>query len=180
MDDSDSDYDPEVAADLELREQTRRERPGLTSAQFAAKVREVAVGPTVLEMVPCRARCGRTTEWTAEAQHTFDVFNRELAKRGEAPLDKTRIVFCATCKKQGRALEGAASRKNVDAMGALIRELRGGETFPNPPGPAPTPERERQILDVLERAGHPDVVGLRNSLRDSRAKVEGKSRKRDR
>lgn len=163
----DDDNDPEVIADIALREQTRRERPGLTDAQFGDLLSKVGK-PTILERVPCRNRCGRTADWTAEAEHSFEVFNRELAKRGEAPLDKTRIVFCDTCRAGAIAEKGRNNRVFNDRMAELIRELRGGTTHPEPPGPAPHDIRERQIIKALEAAGHPDVIGLRNALASKR------------
>lgn len=139
--------DPEVLADLQLRafterDQTRsREMPAYRPAR-------------VVDRVPCRGRCGSVVEWTEEAEEAFTTWNRVLAQRDEAPLDKTRIAFCNACRDEGTKAAAARNRKMVDAIAGAIRELKDGCD----------PARELELLGKLEKAGHPDIVGLKQWL----------------
>lgn len=148
-----SDEDPEVVADLRLRAATERDpnRSREMPRYEPAKIHS---------HVPCRGRCGAIVSWTEEAEHAFQTWNRVLAAKAEAPLDKTRIVFCNTCRQRGAELTADANRKKVDAMAAAIRELKIGCHE----------HRENELLDKLEQAGHPDVPGLRQWLRDNAGK----------
>lgn len=150
--------DPEVIADLRLREYTARSRPGLSDAAFGQAIRAAAI-PKVVDRVPCRNRCGAVVAWTEEAEDTFQTFNRQLARKVEAQLDKTRIVFCSTCRTNGLAMGAERNRKQVDYIAPLIRELKNG----------PSADRYREILDSLRKAGHPDVDGLHAALLEKAA-----------
>lgn len=154
-------FDPEVAADLALRDSTSRERGGMSRDGFAAAIRAAAPSKTI-DKVPCRARCGRLADWTQEAQDAFDTFNRKLIAEREAPLDKTRIVFCGECRGSGSKLSADANRKHADKLAELIRELKDE--------PPPNPRRERELLEAIKGLNHPDVDGLIQAIRDKRAK----------
>lgn len=138
--------DPEVSADLQLRAYTARTRTGLTEAQFAAKIRETAT-PKIIGKVPCRARCGNLADWTEEAEDAFNTFNRKLAQTADAPLDKTKIAFCASCRAKGMAAVGDSNRNHVEAMRKAIVELKD-----NPPS---SPSDERAAVKRLEALRHP-------------------------
>ena len=145
--------DPEVLADLRLRASTERDR---------SRSREMpAYQPArVVDRVPCRGRCGSVVEWTEEAEEAFVTWNRVLARRDEAPLDKTRIVFCNACREEGAKAAAERNRKMVNAIADAIRELKNGCES----------HREHELLDKLERAGHPDIAGLKQWLRERSAK----------
>jgi hypothetical protein len=153
--------DPEVVADLQLRAYTAASRKGLSDAQFGDAIKAAAT-PRIIDKVPCRARCGRLTEWTEEAQDAFDTFNRKLSGEREAPLDKTRIAFCDNCRKLGATYAADRNRKQVDALAVLIRELKDE--------PPPNTQRERELVEAIKKAGHPDVEGLVQTVREKRAK----------
>lgn len=57
--------------------------------------------------------------------------------------------------------QGAANRRAVDEMAALIRELKSL---------VDNDMRERSICARLRDLGHPDVEGLRKAIADGRAK----------
>ena len=177
MDDSEDQVDPEIQADIDLRNSSARARPGLSLSDFAAKLKATAV-PVIHSHVPCRGRCGSVVAWTQEAEDTFQMFNRQLASSMDAPLDKTKIAFCDKCRKYGANLAADRNRKAANATADLIRELRGGTKAPEPPGPAPTPEKERDIIEKLRALGHPDIEGLTRTIRDARESKSAKSSRR--
>lgn len=145
--------DPEVLADLKLRSATERD---------PSRAREMPTyaTPKVVDKVPCRARCGNVCDWTEEAVQAFETCNRILAARDEAPLDQTKIAFCAACRARGATLAADNSRQHVERLGALIRELKASSD----------PGSERDLIKQLGKLGHPDVEGLTGALRDARAK----------
>jgi hypothetical protein len=141
--------DPEVIADLKLRAYTERDR---------SRSREMPtyVPAKIIGQVPCRGRCGALVEWPEDAEERFAIFNRILASKAEAPLDKTRIAFCSRCVARGREGAADANRKGVEGMARLIRELRSD--------PGPNFEREKEILEKL-KPHHPDLTGLVEAIR---------------
>ncbi len=159
--------DPEVLADLELREHTARTRPRVSDAQFAAKLRDAAV-PRIIDKVPCRARCGRMADWTEEAQDAYDTFNRKLLSMRDAELDKSRIVFCDECRKRGVAMRAEDNRKHVDLVAAKIRALKA----------TTNPDEERQLIKELHQLHHPDMNGLVEAIRQAREKQSSGKRVR--
>lgn len=154
--------DPEVVADLRLREYTAKSRQGLSDAGFGQAIRDTAT-PKIVDRVPCRNRCGAVVGWTEEAEHTFDTFNRQLARKMEPQLDKTQIMFCPSCVAAGRELRAQGLRGLVDKIAVAIRELKDGCDD----------ERQRELLKKLEKAGHPDVPGLEQWLREKAASKQG-------
>ncbi|NUO49774.1 MAG: hypothetical protein HOV80_13040 [Polyangiaceae bacterium] len=154
--------DPEVIADLRFRESSMFDRTRTGEARWSA--------PTIVERVPCRARCGAVVEWTDEAEERFQIFNRHLIGKREAPLDKTKICFCDGCRAKGRKAAAESNRDRVDYMRPLILELRGD--------PAPNGQREREIIEKLKKAGHPDIEGLCQAIKARReSKPQGRTRR---
>jgi hypothetical protein len=154
-----SDEDPEVVADRQLRAYTEASRPGLTETQFAARIREVAK-PSIVGVVPCRNRCGSVVDWTEEAEHAFEVSNRELERQNEPQLDKTKIVFCPACVARGRSLRADGNRKHVDVLAEKIRALKETDS----------PDEERELIKQIEKLNHPDVPGLLGAIAEKRSK----------
>lgn len=144
--------DPEVVADIRFREASTRDRSRSGEARWQA--------PEIVDRVPCRARCGSLVDWTEEAEERFAIFNRQLKRKMEAPLDKTKIVFCDGCRTKGLKAAAERNRDAVEFMKPLILELRGE--------PAPKGEREREIIEKLKKAGHPDIEGLCQAIKTRR------------
>lgn len=161
--------DPEVLADLRLREHTARTRPAITDAQFAQSIRETA-SPNVIGKVPCRARCGNLADWTAEAEDAFNTWNRKLAQDREAPLDKTKIVFCDDCRKRGSKAAGESNRNHVEAVRAAIRELKDK--------PPHNPSEEHAAVRRLEALRHPFAEECVKTIVE-RAAAKGSRRRED-
>jgi hypothetical protein len=145
--------DPEVIADLQLRAATERDPTRSRNPPNWSP-------PTVIGVVPCRARCGAVVGWTAEAEDAFETWNRILLAKREAPLDKTRIVFCVACRRGGRESTAADNRKHVDQTADVIRKLKASAK----------PDQERDLLAKLEKLHHPDIPGLLEALRAKREK----------
>lgn len=167
----DRDDDPEVRADLELRDSTARDRPRKSYEQVKWSP------PVIVGQVPCRGRCGAVVDWPEDAEHSFQVFNGQLERTNQAPLDKTRIVFCEKCRAYGATLAADNNRKHVDKLAEVIRELRGGTTHPEAPGPAPHPDRERELLEQLRKLHHPDPVAFEIALREARQRSNSKNKR---
>lgn len=163
------DEDPEVVADLQLRAYTAASRPRMSDEDFAQAIKKAA-SPAVIGVVPCRARCGAVVDWTQEAEHAFESFNRKLLREREAPLDKTRIVFCNGCRAKGAKMSAENNRKQVDKLGEIIRELKDE--------PPPNPARERELVEAIKALNHPDVDGLVQAVREKRAKQPAGKRQR--
>jgi hypothetical protein len=154
-----SEEDPEVAADARARAFPSRQ--ALTDEQFAQRIREVAA-PKVIDRVPCRARCRSVVDWTEEAEHAFETFNRKLERDGDergdrAPLDRTRIAFCSACIAKGRAMTAANNRKYVDALAEKIREIKQSSD----------PMGETGLIEQIKKLNHPDVPGLLSALTEA-------------
>lgn len=152
--------DPEVLADLRLRARTERERPAVPPSAL-----KWSPSPTIAK-VPCRARCGNVTDWTEDAEDRFRIFNRELERRNEAPLDKTRIVFCLKCQEIGAKMAAERNRKHIDALAEVIKRIKASSN----------PEEEREDIEKLKKLNHPDVQGLLQAIR-ARLDAKGASRK---
>ena len=156
------DEDPEVRADAMARRYPDTSgRECMSEEAFATAIRRTAT-PNVIGVVPCRARCGAVVDWTDEADHAFDTWNRHLLAKREAPLDKTRIAFCPSCQRKGMTMRAEQNRKQVDRLAELIRELKDE--------PPPSPTRERELLEAIKALNHPDVDGLIQAVREKRAK----------
>jgi hypothetical protein len=147
------DIDPEVLHDAYLRAVSERD---------TARGRDLPEWspPKIHSQVPCRGRCGSLVDWTEDAEDRLQMFNRELVRRNDAPLDQTKIAFCGACREAGTTAAAQRNRKLVDAMAEAIKELKDGCES----------HREYELLDKLKRAGHPDVDGLTQWLTDKNNK----------
>jgi hypothetical protein len=153
------DEDPEVIADLQLRAYTEKTRKGLSEAGFKAAI-VAAAKPDIIGEVPCRGRCGAVVGWTQQAEDAFNVWNGILARKVEAPLDKTRIVFCNSCRDLGRKIAGESNRKHIETLASVIRQVKASGN----------PDGETKLLERLKELNHPDVFGLLEALRAKRDK----------
>lgn len=154
--------DPEVIADLQLRAYTEKSRNGLSEAAFGQAIR-AAAKPKIIGQVPCRARCGSLVDWTEEAEESFATFNRKLLSTRDAPLDKTRIVFCIRCRDRGRLEAAAINREHIDRLREVIRRVKASSH----------PDSEHDLHKQLRELRHPDVEGLLEALRTKGQKQPG-------
>jgi hypothetical protein len=85
----DANLDPEVHADLRLRDSSEGDR---------TRTRTVAYAPPVfVEHWPCKG-CSVMVGITREVLDTHAMFNRQLVKRRESPLPKR--AQCDDCKRR--------------------------------------------------------------------------------
>jgi hypothetical protein len=111
--------DPEVLADLRLREQSERD-PSRSRVDPTAWTE-----PAIVEHWPCRGGCGTMVGVTREAIDALASSNAMLARRREAPIAKTKVVWCPPCKRRD------------DELAAMQREARRPMRQTEPPGTSP-------------------------------------------
>lgn len=108
---------------------------------------------------------GRPLLDVSEESHAMrQAADRELARRGEPPLDVYTIMICGRCRV---LLDKARAERARDRHGKIAEMIRELKTF------KASGEREREILKQLEKWGHPDVSGLVASLSERRARKGG-------
>lgn len=151
--------DPEVQADIDLRESTRRERSPARLEVYNW------TEPRIVDRWRCRGNCGGIVAVTEEAQHALEVHNRELANRGETPLDTNKIAFCEKCREQGVGIGAERNRRHVDALALII-----GELVQMAADNSQDHDRERTLMHNAKLMHHPDLDGLKQALRDRREK----------
>lgn len=104
--------DPEVRADLALRDRTARERAnrrgpaGLDVGQdpdglspALARLYDSVPDPDV-ESWPCRGGCGRKVGVPQVAIERLAEANRMLVRRGEKPIGKHEVMWCPACRRR--------------------------------------------------------------------------------
>lgn len=162
--------DPEVVADLALRARTEHDSSRTRTANYAWS------RPQIVAAWKCRRPgCNELVGVTEEAMHTIEVWSRELARRGEQPIDTARIVFCDACEVKLREALPDKRRAEVDRMAHVIRQLVAGDTqiqIRDHEGQRFVDERA--ALKQLASWGHPDVSGLEQSLATRNKKQRGK------
>jgi hypothetical protein len=154
------DEDPEVAADIALRERTTWER-NPSAGMPAYKP------PVVVTHWPCRA-CKTPVAITEDALEQKAVFDRQLARQDEKPIDSNTIAICDGCQTKRWKLLADRNRERVDNLARAIRELRGGTKFPQPPGPAPQRAREIELVRDVIKFKHPEPDALIKAISDAR------------
>lgn len=147
------DSDPEVLADLRLRDRTARERAdrrgpdGLDVGQdpdglspAIAKLYDSAPDPDV-EHWPCRKRCGAMVGVTEVALDAFETNNRRLVQMRLQPMGKHEVMWCPDCRRRDDEL--AALQRGARGPGSQT-ELAGAAPREERPSWMPTPRAERR------------------------------------
>ena len=148
--------DPEVVADLKLREATLRD-PTRTRRDPTTRWDP----PKIIGQWPCRNQaCRKPVDVTADAVEYFDMFNRMLAARGELPLESSLTVACTECR---RLLEDHRAVRNRDRREELRDAIKQLKASKNPP-------TEHDLIKRITKLGHPDVPGLLQALAERTAK----------
>lgn len=143
------DLDDEVLADLALRDATEldttRTRPAIYSWDK----------PKFVTLWRCRVPgCGEFVPTTQDAIDELAVFNRELVRRGEQPIDEHQVMYCDSCRLRLKASAPARRHGQVERMADAIRKLKASQD----------PLTERELVAQIRKWGHPDVDGLVTTL----------------
>lgn len=153
------DEDPEVVADMQLRASTAASRPAAPMPEWTP--------PPVVDRWVCRhPRCSRMVEVTPDAVEYRDMFNRQLAARGEAPMSTESIVVCDEHRRELADFKVEYLRRQSERLRLNIQRLKASRD----------PERETEIIAEIRRDHHPDVEGLVQSLADKIRAGTGRKR----
>ena len=141
--------DPEVLADLRLRDRTSRERadrrtaPGLNAGQDLdglspelAALYDGAPDP-IVEHWPCRGRCGRMVGVPKVALERLEDANRMLPRR-ERPIGKHEVMWCPDCKRADDEARAAQRRPHEQT------EIASAAPADERPSWMPTPRTNRR------------------------------------
>lgn len=160
------DLDPEVLADLELRDASMRDRSRSRRAE-ATLGRELPAPPVA--WWTCRApRCGQLVGIPEQAVERLEIFNARLVSRGEQPIPDDTVAVCDEHRAMLLTHRAETLRRKHDRLRENIVKLKA----------SPNPRSEHELLRELERDHHPDISGLLESLA---RKLEGdKASKRTR
>ncbi len=144
--------DPEILADLRLRDRTARERAdrrgpyGLDVGQdpdglspAIAALYASAPDPDV-EHWPCRKGCGRMVGVTSAGIEAFESCNRKLKAMRQDPIGKHQVMWCPDCKRVDD--EMAALQRGPRGPGSQT-EIAGAGPPEQRPSWMPTPRAER-------------------------------------
>ncbi len=162
--------DPEVAADLALRESSvfDRSRTRVEPAMLATWAPRVAF----VGMWRCRGGksfvCSSMIPVTEETIERWMMFNARLRDIGQSPIDSGEVLRCDRCVEAWRAQRPATIWDRVDAMAKLIQALKNSDR----------PEEEREIIKQLTAWNHPDVRGLLQAIAVRRATAPKATRSR--
>lgn len=151
--------DPEVLADLQLRESSRRDSTRTRGAGIYDWKKPKFVGTW-----RCRSPvCGASVGYTQEDHETAEVFDRERARRGEPPLDRKTIALCSTCNALRLKQRADKNRAQVDELAEIIRAVKDSTN----------PRDMHAEIKRMRELHHPDVDGLLQSV-EARLNAGGK------
>lgn len=153
--------DPEILADLRLREETLRD-PNRRRRDAGLPVFDL---PEFVRLLPC-FNCGAACELNDIGQARLDQFNAVLRRRGEPDIDEKETLMCLTCRKKWDAMKANHNRKRVEEMGKTVRSLKASKN----------PDGEDAAWTYVDK-NHPDPTGLREWIRSNR---DGGKRRRAR
>lgn len=144
--------DPEVLADLALRERTAHERAdrrtpaGLEPGQdldglspSLAKLYDAAPDP-IVEHWPCRGDCGTMVGVTKVGVDEYAAMNRRLRSMRQEPVPKSKVMWCPDCKKRDEELAQMA-RRPAEQLGM---KLDANRPEPSSGMRAQSPRRSRR------------------------------------
>lgn len=139
--------DPEVIADLKLRESSTRDKTRTGEVEWTS--------PVLVESWKCRApRCSNVVEVTQDVVDQHRVFNGYLQDRGERDIPTDAIVLCPDCKKLAASYRNEALLERNRQMTADVQHMKA----------SPDPRNEHDCLRRLRANHHPDIDGLLDVL----------------
>lgn len=147
------DLDPEQLADL------RRAR-SVGDVYREPRDPATALDTVAVEQWPCRRCTIAMVPVTATAVETLAMSNEHLIKRGEKPIPKSAVVFCARCEPIARAERAEREEKQRAEIRDLTRELFAL---------VDNDLREASIATRLRQLGHANVPALLSQAAARRA-----------
>lgn len=144
--------DPEVLADLKLRAATEYDRT--RSRPSRDSIGTWQPDPIVAGWRCRNDKCPEVVPVTQETIDRAEIFDRELVRRGEMPIDRKATVFCEACVRRFAASRGVVKRNAVDELAQVIAKIKA----------SPNPRNEHTLLEQLRKRHHPDIDGLLQSL----------------
>lgn len=142
---SDEELDPEVLADLQLRESSQYDPKRTRTARYDWRQ------PDIVAHWPCRRPgCGQTIGVTQEAVDALRVANERMQQEGEREIPTDAVMICPPCKVVFEdVLAEKAARRRAEIRDLVLRMKE-----------SPNPRSEHETIKRLTKLGHPDVVGL--------------------
>lgn len=154
------DEDPEVLADLRLRESSaydrERARPVDISKLwsppvFVAEWRCRFPGPKS-PAPPCRVMIPVSSDDVERLQ----IHNDELSRRGEQPIETHEVMLCDAHRKLAAEYRAKRLPELHTKLRDAIQKLKQSNS----------PRIEKELIETLHKLHHPDVEGLLQALEE--------------
>jgi len=172
---SKEELDPEVVADLRLRAYSEKD----SSRSRGEGAYDWKPAPTVTQW-KCRVpACKTFVDVTPDAVESWEMFNRELARRDERPVASHEVMWCASCAEMHAGAQSQRLRKMADRMADVIRQIKAGDKvirWRSSSGEHAGDENE--AFAALKRWGHPDIEGFKQAIGDKRNTTPSKRERR--
>jgi hypothetical protein len=132
--------DPEVLADLQLREQSVHDH--------TRSRREASWVPPVFVLDwKCRhPRCDARVPVTGDVVERLAKFNEHLATRGERPIPCDAVLLCDEHRDEMHQIIGVKLRERTDELRGVIKLLRASKD----------PMKEAALIARLSELRHPE------------------------
>lgn len=154
--------DPEVLADLQLRDSSERD---------STRTRGAGVydwrKPGDVAWWKCRGGCGVLVGVCEDVCEYRQQLNGYLRKRMEADIPVDGIVPCDKCRARFKQERAYRNWERKEAMAEAVKKLKD----------AKDPRKDSETLAVLEKLHHPDIPGLLDALDAKRSSSTNVRRK---
>lgn len=153
--------DTEVAEEARARSSVDGERP--LDTNFGRQVKALLDDPVVANW-PCRTRgCAELVPAPRSAVDSLAVFNAQLERRRQPPIQTCEVLFCPRCKAAHKAEADQHRRAKDERLAPIVKLLTQSSQ----------PEREHAMIRQLREWKHPDVDGLVAQLVQRRRRPGG-------
>lgn len=147
--------DPEVAADLALRDASEHDTE--RTRAMAGRLYNWTK-PVTTDTWPCkRPGCKNRFPIDDDDKERLKIFNEKLGSRNEELIRPSQIAWCQECRAEWVASAAERRAKRNGETAALIRELKASRD----------PAGEVDTIRQLQTWGHPDVRGLVMAIGDA-------------
>jgi hypothetical protein len=154
--------DPEIANEARVRAEVEQDRP---DTNYDRQVRELLDDPVITRW-RCRTHgCGELVDAPKSAVDSLTVFNAQLERRRQSPIQTDEVLFCGRCKGNLKVKSDEARRAKSERLAPIVKLLTQSAQ----------PEREHALIRQLREWKHPDVDGLVQALVQRRGRSGGGS-----